>query len=323
MINALRLIPSEYNTAMPPAWRWERARWLTENKKTANPKKDDPWVCLVQKFQKEMDKCTSVASYEKLAAKYPALYWAWFWFSDTERRTRYTVEAYLCANASNKQIADRANLHPGVVGCFSKIFFDVEGKQQHWAYMLNEVIARNIHHGLSERDYDVLWKLYGIFQGPIAVDFLHQYMVNPTRLTSRSQMESMSGELVRGAMAVKAIVAARTMPVAYNQEIILTAWNKMVEIEKSSDNPQQGQNLIVGVLNNMVSNFGFVVSKSGRGGSDSLDSASHNHYHENGVERRASHMLMSSLGESSAEGERTSLKFPEVVQDGQPAQQGS
>jgi hypothetical protein len=317
-VEAVRLIPSEYNTTPPVNWRWERARWLRENGKYVRKGREDPWVVMAGKFQRELQKSQGTAALERLAHKLPGLYWAWVWYDKAEKHTRWTVEAYLCAGASVAQIAARTKLHPEVLGCYAMLFFDVFGKTQHKLYMINEVIGRSVHHGLAEREYDLLWKLYGLLKGPLFLDTIILQDTQPGEVTSYVQSGAVSDALMRDFTRAKALTAMRTIPVAYNQEIIFNTYAKMREIEENADNPKQAQTLIMNGLNTLITSVEFVPGRP-----EPVDQVQQDRYHGS-AELRANEMLQIAMGNLPAEsGRLASYKYPEA-QDEQPThQQGS
>lgn len=226
-----------------------------------------------------------------MAHRYPGLYWAWYWRQQDEddAKTRWTVEAYLCSGATLAQIAARVGEHPGAVGAYAKVFFDVDGKQKHWAWMLNEVIGRSVHSGINDRQYDLLWKLYGLLCGPMFLDMLLRQDGVPIRMTSYNQGSAVADDLIRASIQTKALYAARSIP-AYQSEIIFAAYQKMKEIETAADNPQRAQGSILNGLNALTENMNYIF------GSRSVESLPIKHYDTDGVEARAADIVAAAFG---------------------------
>src|SRR5262245_30161356 len=243
-IYGLHLRPTEYNQALPVNWRWERARWLRESGKYARRRKEDGWVIMAKPFQAELAKATVSAAVERISEKYPGMYWAWRWYDNPQKQHRWTVEAYLCADEDPTLIAERVRANVETVLCYEKLFFNVRGKTRHWAYIMNEVIGPAVHHGLTDRQYDLLWKLFGLLKGAPLLDAIIRTEQDPGHMNSVQQTNMTMSMLLKSSLGTKALYSARTIPVAYNQQIILEAYNKMVEIEKNTDGSGQSQNLI-------------------------------------------------------------------------------
>lgn len=247
------------NTALPPAWRWERAKMLRAEGRTVRKGREDEWVALAVRFQNRLAAAESKAAQQRLACEMPAVFWAWYWHAQEEEYKKnpcWTVEAYLCAAETPEGICNRVDFHPDVVKCYARLFFDVVGKTKHKMYMLNEVLGRSVHRGLSSREYDLLWKLYGLLRGPSALDSLVYGAVGDARPDGASEVRVNANFDVRDAMAAKAWVAARTMPVEYNQEIILAHFCKLREIEEREKDAGTATNLILNNINAMLQGSG-------------------------------------------------------------------
>lgn len=307
-LQSLRLVPSSHNLMVSPTWRWERADWLITNNRHARKKREDPWVCLAVKFQRELQRCDDFASYERLRVKYPGLYAAWEFFRSTEVSTRWSFEAYLCADATIEHIAERSGEHKESIYCYSKLFFDVAGKTRHWLYMINRVLGPSVHAGLSDRQYDLLWKLYGLLRGPLFLDTIIRYDDQPVRMTAYSQSGTMKKALIKTNLANKALITSRTIRVDYNQEIILASYNKMVEIEEAGGGSEGAQTLIVNNITKTITNFGFEVA-------DEAVMGLQPHYLENGVELRSKDLVLRAFGDTDVDPRMQIGDFPEEIEE--------
>ena len=247
---------------------------------------------MAYKFRRDLNKASNLAAQERLASKYPGLYWAWYWRSqdDENAKTRWTIEAYLCSGATFAQIAKRTGEHPAAVGCYANIFFDVVGKTKHWMWVLNEVIGESVHRGISDRQPDLLWKLYGLLCGPLFLDMLIRQDGVPVQVTSYAQGSSVNDGLIRSSLQTKALYAARSIP-TYESEIIFAAYQKMKEIEASADNPQKAHGTILDSIHVLTQKVGFVF------GHKAVESLDIKHYDTDGVEFRANDLVATAFGE--------------------------
>lgn len=310
---AMRLLPSQHNVAPPPNWRWERARWLRENGRAPVKGREDRWVCLAYRFQKEVAKLSGLASYERLAKKYGGLYWAWYWYDQSQWDVRWSMEAYLCAGDAVHSIAERVKKSLETVWCFSNLFFDVAGRTSSKEYMLNEVLGRSVYQGLADRQYDVLWKLYGMLKGPLYLQYLLTHDVDPGQVTAAEQLGAANDTNFRGSLGVKALYAARTIPIPYNQEIIFNTYTKLVEVEKKGQETGGGQNLVMANVSAVFTNLSLTVGRPDRAAGSRLA-----YYDGQSAELRANEMLGLAFGQEPAAGDDlAALKFPEAT-DGEP-----
>jgi hypothetical protein len=288
-VPSLKILPSSHNRMLPPNWRWERARWLREQKRYSRRGRDDSWVSMAYRFQNEWDRCDSHPAFERLRQRYPGVYSAFEFYSDEMSDTRWSIEAYLCAEATIKEISTRIGEHPESIYCYANLFFDVAGKQKHWLYMLNKVLGASIHAGLTDRKYDLLWKLLGLLRGPLFLDRFIKRDGQPTRMTSYDQGSSMARDLFKLSLENKALVAAQTVPVAYNQGLIFATYQKMEELEKANGAGAETQGAIVNSIVKMVSTFGFTIASDKPTGDEKC-------WDDNGRELRSSQLVERALG---------------------------
>lgn len=321
-LDFLRVTPSEHNRNLSPNWRWERARWLLENKKRPRKSQEDPWVLLAYKFQQELDKASGTLDAYRMEQRFGGLFAAWTWYNAEEsaRSTRWLIEAYLCAGDSFKNIANRVGSSVSGVACYTKMFYDVVGKTKSQGYMLNTAIGGRIHFGLAEREFDVLWKFFGYLRGPLFLEAFINKVSEPGHVNSYNQINEIGHGMLKDGGLMKSLVAIHTIPVAYNQEIIFAFYNKMVEIEKKADTPGQAQNLIVQNMFAAMNCLQIAVGKPDRG-NQSMDANQLAYYDGQDAELRAHEQVALALGHEPAIKDKLStLKFPEAT-DG--TQQGS
>lgn len=254
-------------------------------------RKDDPWLLIIHRFVREFEKCSTRASYERLAAKYPGIYHAYHYFSSLDQKNKWTIEAYLCADASMVHIAERMGCHIETVFAYTKMFFDILGKQRHRMYMMNQVLGKSIHAGLTDRDYDLLWKLFGMLKGPLFLDRFINHEGSPSQMTSYDQGSAVTDDLFKTTTENHALVAMRTIECKYNQEVIFSTYQKLKEMEKISGGAES-RSLIVTNINKMISTFGFAVA------ADDAKDDPVTHL-ENGVEMRTSEIINQALGVES------------------------
>lgn len=306
--DAMRLLPSKHNTALAPNWRWERARMLREEGRYVRRKKEDPWVVLISKFQKELDAAKTLIAHERLARRYPALYWAWQIYRHSLKDTRWGVEAFLCAATPLKHIADFYHQDTETIGAFAFMFFDVIGKTDHKLYMMNEVLGRSVATGVAEREYDLLWKLIGILKGPILLEVFVKKDRTPGPVTSFSNAGPAMHGLWRDAVTTKAYSAIHSLPVSYNQEIIFNTMTKITELEKSSEDPQLKQGLIMNQISGLFQSLTFNFGRPDR----VVDAQEMKAYDECGAELRADESFQLSVGKKlPAPKQLLALHYPE------------
>lgn len=317
VVDVMRFTPSAHNTTLPPDWRWERARWLREHGKNLRKGGEDPWVTLAVKFQRELAKADSFAAHDRLGKKYPGVYWAWAHHSRPEQNTRWTIEAYLCADTPPAGISDRTGQHVETVAAYAHLFFDVMGRTRHRLFMMNEVLGRSIHYGLHERDYDLLWKLLGLLKGPLMLDLIVLGDDEPGQLTNYNQGSKSVNGMIRSSAEYLTWKTVRTTRVDYNQEVILNFYAKLRDIEAKAESGASTASLLLSNVQAMMVNLGFQFGRPDRHGSPAFLSR----HDDAAAEPRAGELLRLAMGDVSCDEAIDNLKFPEV-KDGHPAKPG-
>jgi hypothetical protein len=86
-------------------------------------------------------------------------------------------------------------------------------------YIINTVFREVIHHGLSECDYELLWKMVGYTMGPVALRHILLPLLS-LRVVAEDQLKPTVEAQIDAQIARKMLVAARTLPVASNPHFI-------------------------------------------------------------------------------------------------------
>ncbi len=296
----------------PPNWRWERARMLREDGKYARKNRDDEWVRLAMKFQSKLCGLTSIAGHERLYEEMPGLYAAWHMYAQTEdsgKNNRWGIEAYLCANEAPEDVAKRLGIAPEVVVCFTKMFFDVVGKTRNGLYMLNEVIGRSVHRGIAAREYDLLWKIFGMAGGPRTVSAIMNCNTQPEVIPDNDQATGVRlAEMLKETAVARSLVAIRTIPIEYNQEVIFNFCTKLLEIGQKADGIGEAKNMIMTNVNAMMVNMGFEFGGKPEREPDHPLGA----YDSQSAELRAGEQVRLALGPAKLDDPFQGFKFPEA-----------
>ena len=261
------------NPCRPPDWRWQRAVALRERVAGAmqpNRRLDGPdgfaWINTSLKFQRELAGARSEVAKARLMERRPSLFWAhWIWRASNP--IKHVIEAQLLANSTDYAIGFRCNTPPDVIAAYEAVFFNVREKLQHRSYILNCVLGPAIHRGLSEREYDLLWKLYGYFLGPSVVDALESKFSNPTWCGTPNAVGAAVMDDAISTLKLKAAIATKTVQVnQMTQLALMETFTKFVEIERSTDSAGKAQEQILDHISAMMSTLPFNVGgRSTRG----------------------------------------------------------
>lgn len=272
----------------PADWRWARAQWLTSQRSRYARQKDEEDVVLVARsYQKLLANCRSDTDHDALRRKYPGIYWA-HRIHETSSGVRWALEAWLLTGASPSLIVQRNRVTPETLTWYEKLFFSVTDSLACPDYILNVVIGSAVHRGVNDRDYDLLWKLFGFLGGVDVLDSMITQKANP-------RAEAWFGDHTRFTIRRKAAIAAHTMPVAFHHQVILETYTKVAELERLHGNTEESHNLMVKQLHLAMAAVDSVITVGDRSPTGPEALLVHE---KDAVELRASELLQISSGQT-------------------------
>lgn len=291
----------------PVNWRWERARFLKENRLSKLLRKDeDIYVYRALKFRHSLEKCRDEVDQYRLMDVDRNLYYAYeMWdqeegeeqYGSNSNPLRYEVEARLLTNETPEQIAKKTGCSKEAVEWYERLFFNVKDRRHLDSYVLHQAIGPALHRGaISERHYDLLWKLFAYEYGPIALECLMSQTTNPIQVTSRSQMESVFIDDTKSTIRRRSALAARTLRSdSLSQISLLDIHHKFQMLEKDMLAGQQEAT----ILENIRAMMGQLPWAVGRQPSDKMDQNIINYYDKaNAAEPRANELVLSGVGKA-------------------------
>jgi hypothetical protein len=300
-------MPSQHDPCKSPDWRWERARYLRETRYVHN-REDDAYTLAAKNFQALESYAKTERNRLALARKYPGIFWARHIHqdqNDLQSDARWAIEAYLLSRATPKQIAEFCSTDVDTVIWYEKLFFNVWPYLKSDTYIVNVVMGRSVHHGITEREHDLFWKMVGYAFGHIYLrDFIRP--IRPQLVRGDDQIDQATDGWVNRQLRKKAAVAIQTLPVYNNQGIILEAWNRAKEIAQLGGN-NNVESQIVANVGAALGCLPFVVGRQGQ-----LHLPTLAHYDSHGVELRAHEQMQVALGhETETHKKAITWKFPE------------
>lgn len=308
------MIPNKDNPLRPIDWRWLRAGWLRQTGKYARKSREDPETLLIKRYQTAKAACQNELQLERLMYRMPGLFNAEQFHDREDLDLHWEIEARLLARESLESIAQKLGVDVEVVFWYERAFYNVVEKIDNRSYIGTIAMGRSIHRGLFERDYDLLWKMLGYACGPIMVDALTRKMANPTRVDAEDQIEPVMKSMTAAAMAGKTLTAAMTIPVSYNESVIIEWYTKMLEIEKNSG---RGGDIVAMLTTNINAALTALPFSTDR---PTVVAPQLTYYDDQSAELRADEMLAVGFGfDSPTLRDAVKVTFP-VAKDGENAE---
>lgn len=295
----------------PTDWRWQMARLLREQSRRVSRRRDDEWVALAKQFQTDRERCRTDWDVLDLADRYPGVADARYLREETGVQAhRWEIEARLLADDAPENISRRLCIDPRAIRAYEALFFNVSDRLLHQGWIVHSVMGTSIHAGLNERQFDLLWKMYGFFGGPLVLDALINTFSGTAKAKSPDQVDNFYSDDARSTIRRKSAIAARTMPVnGYTQQIILEIEQKYHEIEKISSGTGQA-GMLVGMVDEVMKGLAWSV---GRGTLDRPTNALTARADAMAAEPRVGELLAIAGGRTADLDELETLTFPEAT----------
>ncbi len=228
----------------PVDWRWEKAKLTREDARIAALMRheDDDWIRKARKFQVQYSEARSSYDFLLLERRWPALLEALQLHNcSSPQLTKYEVQARLLANEPLEAIQLRVSVSVDALMWYERVFFNVLDRLPNRGYIAHRVLGESLQAGLTERDYQLLWQMYGYMAGPVVLDAMIDRHYDVTQPESPAQMTQFGTDDVGRTMLLKSMVASRTMPInSYTQTIILEIHQRFIELKKMADSGVTG-----------------------------------------------------------------------------------
>jgi len=261
------------NPLRAPNWRWLRAVQVDSGgpkpSKVIDGAEGFEWIRRILRLKRRHAlAANNPAALYTLARIDRNIFWAHSMWADEKAPTRWAIESYILAGAEDAEIAERVGCDEGVITAYEAAFFNVREKLHNVNYIVNVVLGDAVSRGLSERQYDLLWKLFGYQGGVHVLDAVIGKFTNIHKPRNAEEVSEFFQNSAINSMRHKAAVAALTVPInTHTQLPLLEAYVKYVEIERTTENAEKAQIGIVQNIGAMLTHLPFKVGSK-------LDSAS-------------------------------------------------
>lgn len=251
-------------------WRWQRAVGIVagrqpEARRSLDTAEGASWIRKACTLKRWLDQCRDEYDQAIVASRLSDLFFAYMLWEQKDH-WRWYVEAYVLAGSTNEEIGAKLDMDPAIIRAYEALFFNVRDRLANQGYILNAVLGPAIQRGLSEREYDLLLKLYGYLYGPYMLDALYCRTVNPTRCTSPESVAAALRDDAIGSVMLDAAQAGKTLRVnSHTQLELLHIFTKFVEIERTTDASDNMQEQLLTRIGDVLRNVSFSV-----GGRDPL-----------------------------------------------------
>lgn len=259
-LNALR-----DNPLRAPNWRWLRAVQIDGGGPRASRAVDGPdgfaWIRRASRLKRRYELAGNRPDQLYRLVQYDRdMFWAHSMWLDDRAPTRWSIEARILAGETDEEIAAKLGTSPAVIAAYEAVFFDVRSMLMNKDYITTVVMSDAVVRGLSERQYDLLWKLFGYHGGSHVLDAVIAKVTPMTKPEQAKDVGLFFQEFAVNAVKHRAALATITMPLnAHTQLALIDSFVKYVEIEKSSETAEKAHGTIIDNIGAMMAALPFRI----------------------------------------------------------------
>jgi hypothetical protein len=280
------------------------------------PRIEDPWFEEVRAFWGRLAKCTEEQHRWDLMVRSPTVYGAYLIYQrgeteDQHHPLRYVLEARMLAGQTSAAIARLVGLEEPVVDYYGRIFFDVADRLRNRDYIMTCVLGPAVTAGMSDRDFDLLWKLYGYLYGPVVLDnFIYTTSESMRPDTPDAVAAALAGD-ARQTLTRKAAIVSRTFSInQFSQSEILNLYARLLEIE-TARGQEKAQDLIMSNISAMMDKLTFTMGDTP---DDALHAPRMITYDKGAAELNTDELMRVTTGQDAGvSDEVVNLKYPEPL----------
>lgn len=253
------------NPRRSPHWRWLRAVEIDSGGPRASRFRDGEdgftWIRRASRLKRRFEAAGNRPDALYRLVQYDReLFWAHNMWTDEKAPMRWSIEARVLAGDTDENIAKRIGTDPSIIAAYVKVFFDVRSMLENRDYIVNVIMADAVARGVTERQYDLLWKMFAFHGGSHALDAV---MSKVTSLYKPERPEEVAGffqDFAVNTMKQKAAIAALTVPInTHTQLALIDSFVKYTEIEKTSENTTKAHATIIDNIGAMMAALPFKI----------------------------------------------------------------
>ena len=307
MIHALRDNPKRATN-----WRWQRAVQIDSGGPRASRAMDGEdgfaWIRRASRLKRRYEQAGNRPDMMYRLVQYDrTMFWAHSLWMDEKAPTRWALEARILAGENNLEIAERLGTDPEIIEAYEAVFFQVREMLHRRDYVVNVVMAEAVTRGLSERQYDLLWKMFAYHGGSHVLDAVISKFSPIAKPDGPDGVSQFFQEFAVNTVKHKAAIATLTVPInTHTQLALIESFVKYVEIEKNSENAGKAHSTIVENIGAMLGALPFKIGTK-------LDSATEKMlpYDDGAAELRNDElMIVAAGGKLTDQNTIQDLRFP-------------
>ena len=181
--------------------------------------------------------CETELDLAELAERHSVVYWAhdiWNMNGEQGNPVRSEVEARLLADDRPDNIARRVATEVEIIDAYERLFFNVKERLCNRGYLMHCVLGPAVHLGFQSSEYDLIWKLFAVLGGPLAVDLMVDQSVGHARPDRAGDLKYFVADVAQNDLRRVAMLSLKTLRINnFNAMEIIDKFLKLVELERT------------------------------------------------------------------------------------------
>jgi hypothetical protein len=297
-----------------PHWRWLRAAQIERGGRRSSRALDGPHgveairraVRLRRHLSRVGTSSDGHADYAMMLHDGP-MYWAHDIWTEDKKPTRWAIEARVVAGESDEEIAHKLGTDVEVINAYTTTFYDVRDKLENVDYVVNVILGDAVSRGLSERHYDLLWKMVAYQGGTHALTAVMTRFIPAERPKTSEDVANFFQEAAINCVKYKAALATMTVPInTHTQLELINSFVKYVEVERTTENSTKAQMSIMDNIGAMLKSMPLTIGTKLESKKVKLGA-----YDEGAAELRGDEIIVAASGAAVPDADTIqNLKFP-------------
>lgn len=170
-------------------WRWQRARMLRDTGRIISRRRDDEMVARAKRFMDIRLRASDEADIDALYPTWGPLLYAHEIRFQTDNMLRLELEARLLTSLTLEEIAAKMQQRVDTVQWYEALFFNVKDRLDNKSWIAHQVLGPEVHTGLSDREFGLLWKLFAYGGGHYVLEAVMDGWVNPVQAKKPDEVQ--------------------------------------------------------------------------------------------------------------------------------------
>jgi hypothetical protein len=157
----------------PVDWKWKKVIAYRDAGRRIPRSKYDRETYDLFTFASRVNSCSNDFECLELSEEYPLFMDSYeLYKGGNNLPVKYELEARLLTKESYQSIAKKTAISEDLITTYEQTFFNVKDRLVNRSWVVNVVIGQALQHGMSDGDYNILWKIYAYLAGPIMLDMV-------------------------------------------------------------------------------------------------------------------------------------------------------